>query len=152
MARDSSAATWTAGTTEQRRPKAEPALLTVVRTGRHKGFDRAVFVFRDHLPGYRIEYVGHPVHACGSGKPVALAGEGRLRVRFDPARAYTQNGGSTIEDPERTPGLPVLKELEMTCSGFEADVTWTLGLADSTRYRVRNLTNPPRLVVDMRHP
>jgi hypothetical protein len=43
-----------------------------------------------------------------------------------------------------------LYELELTCD-FEAVVTWVLGLESPNRYQVRELSNPPRLVVDVRH-
>src|SRR5690606_22966475 len=49
----------------------EYATLLVVRTGSHEGFDRIVMSFGSApLPGYRVEYVNPPVHACGSGAEV----------------------------------------------------------------------------------
>ncbi len=148
---DTAATAWTAGIVDVSSPKGEAAVLTAVRAGRHGAFDRVVFVFEERLPGYHVEYVDRPVRACGSGRPVPLAGDGWLEVRLFPARAYTEGGESTVEDGERSPGLLVLKELKMTCSGFEADVTWVLGLAAPNRYRVQTLQTPPRLIVDVRH-
>jgi hypothetical protein len=44
----------------------------------------------------------------------------------------------------------VLKELKLICD-FEGQVEWLLGLAARNGYRVLELTEPPRLVVDVRH-
>src|SRR3989304_49490 len=43
--------------------------LVGVTTGRHEGFDRAVFEFERRLPGYRIEYIEPPVTAGGPRPP-----------------------------------------------------------------------------------
>jgi hypothetical protein len=46
--------------------------------------------------------------------------------------------------------LPVLKELTIICD-FEAQVEWVVGLAARTPYRIAELSEPPRLVLDVRH-
>ncbi len=128
-----------------------PALLTEVRSARHPGFDRFVWQFSgQHLPGYHIEYIDKPVRQCGSGKPTDLAGEAWLEIRLSPANAHTDQGSATIEERERLLDLGVAKELESTCD-FEAVVTWVIGLAAPNRYRTLELSEPPRLVVDIRH-
>ena len=142
---------WTSAVTDWT-PPADPRMTTLqaVRTGGHESFDRAVFAFAgDTLPGYHVEYVDEPVRQCGSGNTVPLAGEGWLEVRFTPARAHTDAGEPTVEERERAPGLPLLKELKLTCD-FEGRVTWVLGLSAPNRYRVLRLENPARVVVDVR--
>ncbi len=69
---------------------------------------------------------------------------------MSPARAHTEDGRSTVTERERMPNLTVLSELELTCD-FEAVLTWVLGVESPNRYRVHELTGPPRLVVDVRH-
>lgn len=141
----------TAGVTEKRRDGRAPVVLREVRAARHDDFDRVVFEFEgDALPGYRVEYVDRPVRQCGSGRAVALEGEGWLRVSLRPAYAHTERGEPTVAERERRIGFPNLKELKMVCD-FEADVEWALGLSSPERYRVLELQGPARLVLDVKH-
>lgn len=141
----------TAGIVEKQRPDAPVAVLREVRSARQEGFDRVVFEFEGSaLPGYHVEYVDRPVLQCGSGEPVQVAGDGWLEVRLTPAQAHTEAGEATVKERERRLSLPVLKELESTCD-FEAHVTWVLVVASPNRYRVQELSNPARLIVDVRH-
>ena len=141
---------WTAGIIDRPRPDQTVVRLIDVRTGVHEGFDRVVFEFDERVPGYHIEYIDQPVRKCGSGKVTPLAGDGWLEVRMYPAKAHTEEGQSTVANRERMPGLPVLSELELTCD-FEAVVTWVFGVESPNRYQVRELSSPPRLVIDLRH-
>lgn len=141
----------TAGIIDERRADSPVATLTAVRTGRHTGFDRVVFEFSgERVPGYHTEYIDRPARQCGSGAAVPLEGDGLLQVRMSPVRAHTEEGSVTVADRERSPGFPVLKELKLTCD-FEAVVEWVLGVAAPNRYRVQELSGPPRLVVDVLH-
>lgn len=141
----------TAGIVEKPRRHAELAILREVRTGRHSTFDRVVFEFEGKsTPGYRLEYVDKPVRDCGAGNVVSVTGDGFLKVEIVPAHAHTDDGEPTIKGRERAPDLPVLKELKLICD-FEAHIEWILGLSSPNRYRVLELSNPPRLVVDIRH-
>lgn len=142
---------WTAGTIEKRKPGLAPAILGQIRTGRHKSFDRVVFEFRGStVPGYHVEYIDRPVRACGSGDVVKVAGDGWLSIRLTPAQAHTDAGKPTIGYRERRLRLPVLKELQSTCD-FEGEVEWVLGVSSPNRYRVMELSNPARLVIDIKH-
>ncbi|HEV3471487.1 MAG TPA: hypothetical protein VG148_19325 [Pyrinomonadaceae bacterium] len=128
----------------------EPALLRAVRTASREKFERVVFEFEGAgLPGYRVEYVDRPVRQCGSGEAVPVAGDAWLRVRLTPANAHTEAGRPTVRDRARRLAYPNLKELKLLCD-FEAEVEWVLGLASPNRYRVLELTNPARLVIDVK--
>lgn len=141
----------TAGVVEKKRDGIAPVVLRDVRTARQEGFDRIVFEFEGGtLPGYHVEYVDKPVRQCGSGEAVPVAGDGWLRVRLSPSQAHTDSGSPTVKDRERRPDLTVLKELKVICD-FEADVEWVLGLSSPNRYRVLELANPTRLVLDVKH-
>ena len=141
---------WTAGIIDRPRKDQPAAKLVDVRTGMHEGFDRVVFEFDERVPGYHIEYIDKPVRKCGSGKVTPLAGDGWLEVRMYPAKAHTEEGQPAVANRERMPKLPVLWELELTCD-FEAVVTWVFGVESPNRYQVRELSSPPRLVIDLRH-
>lgn len=141
---------WTAGILDRPQPDAPVATLITVRSGTHDGFDRIVFEFDERVPGYHTEYIDRPVRKCGSGNTTQVAGDGWLEVRMFPVNAHTEEGQPTVAERERMPNLLVLSELELTCD-YEAVVTWVLGVESPNRYQVRELSNPPRLVVDVRH-
>lgn len=141
---------WTAGRVDVKRSSLKPVTLREVRTARNEGFDRLVLQFDgDQVPGYHVEYVDKPVIKCGSGDPTELAGQGWLQVRVQPAQAH-EGAQPTVTERERKPGLPIVQELELTCD-FEGEVTWVLGVKSPNKYRVMELKEPTRLVVDVQH-
>ena len=82
-----------------------------------------------------------------------MSGDGKavLLIQMLPANAHTETGQvTTYPERERVLNLPVMKELKLICD-FEADVQWILGVASPKRYRVMELSNPARLVVDLKH-
>lgn len=141
----------TASIVEKKTPGLQPVVLKAVRTGKHESFDRVVFEFAGNvIPGYHVEYIDKPVRDCGAGEVVPLAGEGFLLVKLQPAQAHTEAGVATIQNRQQTPGLPIIKELKLICD-FEADVQWVFGLSSPNRYRILELSNPARLVIDIAH-
>jgi len=139
---------WTAGVVKLMRQGSMPVTLRSVRAARNEGFDRVVFEFDGpQVPGYQIEYVDKPIIKCGSGDPTEVAGQSWLQVRLTPARAH-EDGQATVTERERKAGLPVIQEMELTCD-FEGDVTWVFGNAHPNKYRVMELREPTRLVVDV---
>lgn len=142
---------WTARKVELKRQPGMPLTLRSVRAGKHPDFDRVVFEFDGaQLPGYALEYVDKPIIKCGSGDPTPVAGKGWLQVSFTPARGHDDKGQATVAERELKPGLPVILELERTCD-FEGEVTWVLGNKGPNKYRVMELREPTRLVVDVQH-
>ncbi|KFE67971.1 AMIN-like domain-containing (lipo)protein [Hyalangium minutum] len=141
---------WTAGAVKLKRPEVQMVTLRSVRAARNEGFDRVVFEFDGaQVPGYQLEYVNKPIVKCGSGNETEVAGQGWLQVTLTPAQAH-EGGTATINERERKSALPVIQELEMTCD-FEGEVTWVLGNAHPNKYRVMELRDPTRLVVDVQH-
>ncbi len=144
----------TAGIVAEERRGIEPAILQEVRTASHAGFDRVTFEFDGlNVPGYHIEYIDRPVRECGSGHTVPVAGDGWLRVRLDPARAHEfigERAETTVENRDRSYDYPVLRQLTLICD-FEAQVEWVLGVSSPNSFRVLELHEPARLVVDVRH-
>ena len=142
----------TAGIVEKKNPDITGiARMSEVRSARHGNYDRVVFEFQgNEMPTYHLEYIDKPVRACGSGDVVPLAGDGWLEVRFSDAQAHTPEGEATIKDRSRSPNLPIVKDLKITCD-FESEVTWVMGVASPNRYRVIELKDPVRLAVDIKH-
>jgi len=141
---------WTAATVKLERTSLKPVTLRSVREARNEGFDRVVFEFDGtQVPGYHLEYVDKPVLHCASGNEIPVAGQGFLQVRLTPAQAH-EAGNVTVAERERKPALTVLQELKLICD-FEGEVTWVLGNASPRKFRVMELREPTRLVVDVQH-
>jgi len=135
----------------------EAALLERVAIGRHEGYDRVVFQFRNAVPGYRVEYVEPPLHEDGSGALVRVAGSAFVVVRMEPASGFdlsVPEGELVYLGPRRLTGADagasVVREVVRT-GDFEAVLTWAVGLSDRVDFRVRTFQGPPRLVVDVRN-
>ncbi len=135
----------------------EIALLNRVAVGRHEGYDRVVFQFRNALPGYQVEYVQPPLHEDGSGNIVDVEGKAFVVVRMNPASGFDQETGEgqlVYEGPRRVgdarTGTSTVREVVRT-GDFEAVLTWAVGLGDRVDFRVLTLDGPPRLVVDFRN-
>jgi hypothetical protein len=142
---------WTAGRVAVEHEIDAVAVLQELRVGQNEGFDRLVFVFDEgQIPSYTVEYVDRPVRACGSGHVVEIAGDGWLSVRFTPARAYTEEGVATVHDRDRRFAFPVIRQVRNTCD-FEAHLEWVVGAGSPNRFRVLELSDPARVVVDIRH-
>ena len=130
--------------------------LADVQIGRHEGFDRVVFAFRGNgVPGYRVEYVDPPITEDASGKVVEVDGDAFLFVRMEPASAYDMEAGeASYTGPARLDGSDAgtseVQEVVKT-GDFEAVLGWVIGLADEVDFRVYTLTNPGRIVVDVRN-
>ena len=124
------------------------AQVTGVRTGRHASFDRLVIDLEGAMPGYDVRYVPE-VTTDGSGAPLPLAGEAFLAVDLVTAEAHDRRG-PTIPAGS-TPKLAALREWRRA-GDFEGHVTLGIGVADRVGFRVFELRNPNRLVIDLAHP
>ena len=142
---------WTTGELDFQRPEVV-ATVRGMRAARNEGFDRIVIDFGPGapLPGWHVEYLDGPATQCGSGEEVAVAGEGRLLVRLRTAQAHDDDGNATMSMREGDYNLPVLRQMAFTCD-FEGDVDLVFGVAARSPFRVLELQNPSRLVVDVRH-
>jgi hypothetical protein len=69
---------------------------------------------------------------------------------MDTAQAHTDAGQPTITDRDRHLTCRNLKQLVLTCD-FEAKVGFVLGLDSKKPYRVVELQNPTRLVIDVKN-
>ena len=132
-------------------PQMGTATLRAVRTAQHPHFDRITFEFdSEQIPGYHIEYIDKPVRDCGAGNVVPIEGDGWIEVRMTPARAHTDDGQPTAARREYKFAYPVFREVKRTCD-FEGTVTYVIGVSSPNKFRLLELTDPARLVVDVDH-
>jgi hypothetical protein len=140
---------WTSGVRDEVRTQRVPVVLSDVRVGVNQGFDRVVLEFLGSgAPGYRVEYVDRPVRQCGSGDPTPVAGDAWLAITLRGTQAHDERGRATVQGRERRLQMPVVKELEFACD-FEGVVEIVLGVSSPNRYRVTELANPTRLIIDI---
>jgi hypothetical protein len=135
----------------------EWALLERVAIGRHEGFDRVVFQFKNHVPGFRVEYVQPPLKEDGSGNVVKVEGRAFVLVRMEPASGFdlsVDEGELVYKGPRRlagsAAGTSMVREVVRT-GDFEAVLSWVVGLDDRVDFRVSTALGPARLIVDFRN-
>ena len=124
------------------------AQLSGTTPGCHSTFDRFVIRVGSGNPGYDVRYVTRVV-ADPSGKTVSLQGSKRIKVVIRPARGHTA-GGANLLPATLTPRCPNLRQIKKA-GDFEGVVSFGLGLARRTGFRVFRLTSPTRIVVDVAH-
>ncbi|MEZ4417353.1 MAG: hypothetical protein R3E10_16485 [Gemmatimonadota bacterium] len=149
---------WTQGTLNRRPPPGAPSrTIDGIELASHQGFDRLVVSFRadaPDFPGYRLEYLTEAPTECAadpSEVAVATSGAAFLRLRISGARGHDDDGRSTVGPTTRKGSSANLVTLIRTCD-FEGEVSWVFDLATAMPYRIIELEDPTRLVVDVQQP
>ena len=143
-----------AATTPVSRPPGDDwfGLLTAVRLAGHPGYDRFVLEFRDAVPGYDVSYISGSPTADPSGDLVEVEGSAALWIRLEPASGWDLVGAPdepTYTGPDRVAGDTVRVTEAVRTGDFEAVLSWVLGVDGEAPFLVTELSNPPRLVVDV---
>jgi hypothetical protein len=126
-------------------------LMQRAETACCNGFDRIVLTFEGfHHPTWKGRYVQSPIQQCASGNNIAVAGNAFLQISMDTAQAHTDAGQPTITDHDRHLDCRNVKQLVLTCD-FEAKVGFVIGLNAKKPYRIVELQNPTRLVIDVKN-
>ena len=86
-----------------------------------------------------------------SGLPVNVVGSALLQVRFSPATGHNDQGLVTYGATQRTYALPELIQV-VRAGDFESVLSFGVGLARTEPYRMYTLTNPNRVVIDVKAP
>lgn len=142
--------TGTSGTTHRSHAANHVNVVARVQSACCDGFDRLVFEMDGfHQATYTVKYAQPPFSDCGSGMTHAVAGRAWLQIQMTPAQAHTDEGKPTVLRDQQF-HCANLKALAVTCD-FEADTTFVIGLKSKKPYRVIELQNPTRLVVDVKH-
>ncbi len=132
------------------------ALLTDLRVARHAGFDRVVLEFEDARPAYQVGYADPPFTDV-PGDIVGVAGNAFLTVwatgatTSDWEASTDGNLVQTFTGPDRLrTGTTNITEV-LFVTDFESESEFIIGLAEVTPFRVLELSDPYRLVIDVRH-
>lgn len=114
--------------------------LSAVRSAGHPGYDRVVFDL-GAIPSYDV--IGQNSSTFlkdASGQPVTLAGTAGVKVIL-----RTTDAPSSSQDA--SPNLKAVRQIAQV-GNFEHQLTYGIGLASSTCFRVTELSNPVRLAID----
>ena len=145
---------WTTRPVERHHENNELTRIRVVRAAKQKGFDRIVFEFAGPVPNYSVKYHSSRFFEKTSGRHrIKIAGRAFVHVNLntipvdDEQLKFTQ-----AEDfsPKGRLKLPVLWEVE-EAEFFEGNYDFLLGIKSRKAFRVTELSEPSRLVIDFKH-
>jgi putative component of toxin-antitoxin plasmid stabilization module len=141
---------WTKKLVERKKEGISPVTLRQVSAAEQGDFDRVVFEFKDNqVPGYRVEYV--PIVTDEAETVHKLFGKAFMRVDMNPAWAHSnETGAPSVKEREKRLNLPVVIEFKQV-EDFEGVVSYALGLSGRKPFRVMEMSNPARLVIDVKH-
>lgn len=139
---------------DEQAASADAALtLTDVTTGQHPGYDRVVLRFDGTgSPGWMVRYVDAATDDPADTS-LDIAGDGTLQVVVLGVQLPYTTGIEEWDGPNPvlTPDYEVLREVNVR-GQFEGQHLAFLGLDAAGRpFRVFGLTDPTRVVVDVRH-
>lgn len=128
-----------------------------MRVSKNKDYDRIVFEFEEkEVPEYTIYYTKSPItiepsHIENLEKPVKdevikVTGKAFVIINF----ALGFDGKNTGAKFSGEQNLPVLQDVEAV-DWFENFFSFAAGLKAKKAFRVQELSNPTRLVVDFKH-
>jgi hypothetical protein len=128
-------------------PPADSGKLTTLRAGRHAGYDRVVFQLDGPIPYYSVRYVP-VVHLDGSGEPLRLRGAAFLEVVIR-APTHDEHYRPVLTPTRLRPDFPALREVNAPGS-FEGQTTAGIGVSYRAPFRILELANPTRIVIDLK--
>lgn len=134
------------------RPNLPFTQVKAVRSGSHPGYDRWVMEFEGRtIPNYRVEREESArFFVNGLGAPVTLNGNAGMSIGIHNASGFdaaTQR--PTFSGPKRLATNGKTLNESALLGDFQGEVGWGLGMKRAACFRVTELANPARLVVDV---
>lgn len=141
---------WTTDEVHRSRLGHLPKLLGV-RFGQHPGFDRVVFDLTDKPAGYLVNYNEPPFQGQASERIVRVRGKAFVEISLYPVTSSEEEVAAfeklvPVQSRAKTALIADMKTFEW----FEAELGYAVGLKRKTPFRVLELSNPARLVVDFK--
>ncbi|HEY0771991.1 MAG TPA: hypothetical protein VGD31_16810, partial [Sphingobacteriaceae bacterium] len=126
--------------------KATP-YLKEVRVAKNKGYDRVVFEFTGDIPRYFVESVKPPITGTADVE-IKVSGKYFVGITLQ-LLPYPDEEAKipAAKIPEGKLNFPVVSEIR-EIEWFEGDRPFVIGLKAKKLFRVQQLRNPARLVVD----
>ncbi|MDQ3612330.1 MAG: hypothetical protein M4D85_12150 [Actinomycetota bacterium] len=134
-------------------PTGGPLSVVAVRVARQDGYDRVVFELDGKVagePGWRVAYTDDPAQQ-GSGDRVEVDGDATLAIDITGVGFPMDTGvEEETDDPALPAGLVVIEDVVLGAT-FEGQYQAFVGTARKAPFRVFRLSNPARVVLDVRH-
>ena len=136
------------------RHHSETSAVRTVRAARQKGFDRVVFEFDGPVPNYDIQYLKSSFYEGEGGRRrIRIAGSRFMQVTLSQI-PVDEKQINFIEAKNFIPKgrlrLPAVAQIEQR-EFFEGVFDFVIGVKGTKLFRVTELTNPARLVIDFKH-
>ena len=135
-------------------PSRENTYVKTVRAAKQKDFDRLVFEFEGAFPTYRFEYLkSHFYESEGGRQRIRTAGKAfllltLLQVPADDKQVALSDAESFVPKGRlRLPALWSIDDKEL----FEGTYDFVARVSARKPFRVTELSNPARLVIDFKH-
>jgi hypothetical protein len=144
--------TWT--TRPFARQHSTTSFVRAVRVAKQKGFDHVVFEFDGPVPNYEIKYLKSGYYEGEAGRRrIRIAGSRFIQVTLNQI-PIDENQVKVIEAknfmPQGRLKLPAVAQLDQG-EFFEGFFDFLIGVNGRKQFRVSELTNPSRLVIDFRY-
>ena len=145
---------WTTRPVARRHGAAQPTYVRNIRVGHHQGFDRVVFEFSGVMPNYRVEYLRSRYYESEAGRQrITIAGTVFVQVGLNVIPADEEQ--LKLHDqkdfiPKGRLKLPTVREIE-DAQLFEGYYDFLLGIRVRKPFRVGELADPLRLVIDFKN-
>jgi len=147
--------TWTTQPVSREHNQARQlSYVRIVQAAKQNNSDRVVFEFVGPFPNYRIEYLkGHFYDGEGGRERIKSAGNVFVQVEFNMIPAADEQLKFTEAKnfvPKRR--LRMVSVQSVADQGlFEGFYDFVIGLSSRKPFRVTELSNPARLVVEFKH-
>jgi hypothetical protein len=142
---------WTSASVSRINEQRDDMLLTSIRVAKNNGFDRLVFEFKGGIPNYLIQFERGPAFENTAERKIRVRGRYFITINLQ-TLPYPEDDSkdADIKLPTRTGGMKLfnqMKEIEW----FEGVRFFAIGLDAKRPFRVTELKNPNRLVIDFRY-
>ncbi len=145
--------TWTTRPFE-RIQSSDHSYLRAVHSAKQGEFDRVVFEFEGPIPNYSIKYLPSRYFESERGRErIRIAGNSFVHVNLhtittdEKQLAMSQEKGFRPKGRLRMPSLQQIADHGL----FEGYYDFLIGLLSRRPFRVSQLSNPSRLVIDFKH-
>ena len=139
-------------TTISRLPKpGDMTYITGARAAKGPGYERVVFEFTGVVPPFMVEYAKGPTFVTTAERKIRVRGRYFISVVFQnlPYPDDEKSVAAKLRAPRPTRGMTLLNEIK-EIEWFEGTRDFIFGLNSRKPFRVQVLTNPNRVVIDIK--
>jgi hypothetical protein len=121
-----------------------------VRVAKNKGFDRVVFEFDGGKPKYIVQYLASNIYSTeGGDNKIKIAGNVFIVVNIY-GMGVDEMPCELKSYPRKKLNFPTLMQIQQGV-WFEGIQDFLIGVKAKNSFRVQELSNPSRLLIDLKH-